>query len=158
MATAITSSTRNNDVWFNSISNRGIVGWIIAVILTGFYICLYWYPQALGYQAGTDGSNTGFIALFNPLSHLFKGRDASQWFVYGTLYTFFVLTFGFKFLYKYRDNAYQTKRTIIVMIAQLFLAYLIPEILAGLNYTDATIAGDYQGWYDTDFKNIWPLD
>ena len=158
MATAVTSSTRNNDVWFNSVSSRGFVGWIIAIILTGFYVCLYWYPQALGYQAGIGGSNTGFVAFFDPLSHLFKGKDASQWFVYGTLYTFFVLSFGFKFLYKYRDNAYQKKRTIVVMIAQLFLAYLIPEILAGLNYTDATIAGEYQGWYDTDFKNIWPLD
>ena len=41
----------------------------------------------------------------------------------------------------------------------MFLAYLIPEILAGLNYNDATnTQGEYLGYYDTDIKNTWPLD
>jgi Pyruvate/2-oxoacid:ferredoxin oxidoreductase delta subunit len=160
MSTAtLTSSTRNNDVWFSSVSSRGWVAWIIAIILTGFYVALYWFPQYLGYKAGVQGANTSLIALFDPLSIMIKGRAASQWFVYGTMYTFFILVFGFKFLYKYRDNPYQRNRTIVVMFSQLVLAYIIPEILAGLNYNDVTTSNNaYQGWYETDIKNIWPLD
>ena len=150
---------KNNQVWFNSLSNKGILGWLLAIILTGFYILLYWYPQFLGYQSKVDGVNEGLVALFDPLSLFFKGTLASQWFVYGTLYTILIFALGIKFIYKYRHNRYQVIRTTVVMISQTFLAYLIPEILAGLNYNDATnTQGDYLGWYDTDLKNTWPLD
>ena len=150
---------KNNHVWFNSLSNRGVLGWFLAIILTGFYILLYWYPHVLGYQSGENGVNQGLIALFDPLSIFFKGTHASQWFVYGTLYTVLIITLGIKFIYKYRHNRYQVIRTLVVMISQTFLAYLIPEILAGLNYNDTTNSqGEYLGWYDTDLKNTWPLD
>ena len=150
---------KNNQVWFNSLSNKGVLGWLLAIILTGFYILLYWYPQYLGYQSGVDGINEGLVALFDPLSMFFKSTPASQWFVYGTLYTVLIVALGIKFIYKYRHNRYQVIRTSVVMISQTFLAYLIPEILAGLNYNDSTnTTGEYLGWYDTDLKNTWPLD
>ena len=150
---------KNNQVWFNSLSNKGVLGWLLAIILTGFYILLYWYPQYLGYQSGVDGINEGLVALFDPLSMFFKSTPARQWFVYGTLYTVLIVALGIKFIYKYRHNRYQVIRTSVVMISQTFLAYLIPEILAGLNYNDSTnTTGEYLGWYDTDLKNTWPLD
>lgn len=150
---------KNNQVWFNSLSNKGVLGWLLAIILTGFYILLYWYPQYLGYQSGVDGINEGLVALFDPLSIFFKSTPASQWFVYGTLYTVLIFTLGIKFIYKYRHNRYQVIRTSVVMISQTFLAYIIPEILSGLNYNDTTnTKGEYLGWYDTDLKNTWPLD
>jgi polyferredoxin len=138
---------KNNHIWFNTLTNKGVWGWALGLILTGFYVIIYWYPQYLGYGTGANGINTGLVALFDPLSQFFKGKQASQWFVYGTLYT------------KYRHNRYQKLRTYAVIGAQLGFAYLIPEILAGLNYTDASSAsGEYLGWYDTDLKNTWPLD
>jgi len=150
---------KNDHVWFNSLTNRGVLAWFLAIILTGFYILLYWYPKTLGYQSGENGINQGLVALFDPLSIFFKGVPASQWFVYGTLYTVLIFALGVKFIYKYRNNRYQVIRTIVVMISQTFFAYLIPEILAGLNYNDTTNAqGEYLGWYDTDIKNTWPLD
>lgn len=150
---------KNNHIWFNSISNRGVLGWFLAIILTGFYVLLYWFPQYLGNQTGVQGNNQGLIALFDPLSYFFKGTPASQWFVYGTLYTVLIFSLGIKFIYKYRHNRYQVIRTFVVIISQTFLAYLIPEILAGLNYNDSTnLKGEYLGWYDTDLKNAWPLD
>lgn len=150
---------KNNHVWFNTLSNRGVWGWVLGIILTGFYVLLYWFPQYLGYQSGVAGANEGMIGLFDPLSMLIKGTPASQWFVYGTLYTILILTLGIKFLYKYRHNRYQVVRTIVVILSQTLLAYVIPEILAALNYNDATGAdGKYIGWYDTDLKNVWPLD
>ncbi len=150
---------KNNHIWFNTLSNRGILGWFLAIILTGFYVLLYWFPEYLGYRSGSEGLNQGLIALFDPLSYFFKGTMASQWFVYGTLYTVLIIALGIKFIYKYRHNRYQVIRTFAVIISQTALAYLIPEILAGLNYNDSTNArGEYLGWYDADLKNAWPLD
>ncbi|MFD0963606.1 4Fe-4S binding protein [Pseudofulvibacter geojedonensis] len=150
---------KNNHVWFNSLSNRGIWGWILGFILTGFYILLYWFPEILGQATGPSGINQGLIALFDPLSHFFISKPANQWFVYGTLYTVLIFALGIKFIYKYRYNRYQVIRTIVVIASQTFFAYLIPQILEGLNYNGATNAeGKYIGWYDTDLKNVWPLD
>ncbi|MGB0402558.1 MAG: 4Fe-4S binding protein [Salibacteraceae bacterium] len=140
---------KNNGVWFDSLSNRGVLAVIAGIVLTGFYVQLYWFPQSIGLGAD-GGANTGLVALFDPLSMFFKGQPASQWFVYGTLYTLSIIGLGIKFIYKYRHNRYQVIRTISVIIAQLFLAYLIPEILEG--FTDP---GHY---FAKDIKNVWPLN
>ena len=138
---------KNDGVWFKSISSRGILGWITGIVLTLFYIVLYFYPNLLG--LGQNGeSNTGLIALFDPLSELLSGRPASQWFVYGTLYTVAILVFGYKFLLKYRHNKYQQLRTASVMFFQLAFAFLIPEFMYRLN-SDLP-------YYD--LKSIWPLN
>lgn len=138
---------KNDGVWFKSISSRGTLGWITGIVLTAFYIVLYFYEGLLG--AGVDGSeNTGLIALFDPLSQLLSGRPASQWFVYGTLYTIAILAFGYKFLLKYRHNRYEQIRTISVMFFQLAFAFLIPEFMYVMN-SDLP-------YYD--LKNVWPLN
>jgi len=140
---------KNDGVWFRSLSARGLVGWFLGVILTSFYILLYWFPSFLG--LGENGeSNTGIIAFFDPLSKLLNGRFASQWFMYGTIYTTCIVALGYKFILKYRHNRYQVFRTVVVIIAQLFFAYLIPEILEGLNSDKA--------YYAKDLKNMWPLN
>ncbi len=145
------SGIQNNGIWFRSISSRGILGWITGLILTFFYIILYWYPQYLG--LGIEGApNRGIVGFFDPLAMALKGTPASQWFVYGTLYTLAIFSFGIKFIWKYRHNRYQILRTISVMISQMFFAYLIPELLEGLNEEYST------KWFDKDLKNMWPLD
>ncbi|TBW29917.1 4Fe-4S dicluster domain-containing protein [Gramella sp. KN1008] len=135
---------KNDGVWFKSMTGRGFWAWILGIALTLFYIVLYWFPQYLGLNS--DGENTGIIALFDPLSKLINGGPASQWFVYGTLYTLAILIFGYKFILKYRHNRYEVIRTFSVMFFQLGFAFLIPEILIRLN----------KPYYD--FKNIWPLN
>ncbi|MEL6390219.1 MAG: 4Fe-4S dicluster domain-containing protein [Bacteroidota bacterium] len=142
---------KNDGVWFSGTMSRGVVGWILGIVLTGFYVILYWYAPILG--LGVDGaSNSGLVAFFDPLSQAVKGVPASQWFVYGTLYTVAILTFGVRFIWRYRHNRYQVIRTMSVMFFQLFFAFLIPELLEGLN-------ADYsQKWFDKDLKNMWPLD
>ncbi len=138
---------KNDGVWFTSISSRGVLGWLTGVALTSFYIVLYFYPQLLG--QGVDGApNGGLIGLFDPLSMLLSGRPASQWFVYGTLYTIAIIAFGYKFILKYRHNRYQQLRTISVMFFQLGFAFLIPEFMYVMN---ADIP-----YYD--LKNMWPLN
>ncbi|MGC1204178.1 MAG: 4Fe-4S dicluster domain-containing protein [Flavobacteriaceae bacterium] len=138
---------KNDSVWFKSISSRGVWGWLVGIILTSFYIVLYFFPKYLG--LGTDGAeNSGLISLFDPLSKLLSGRPASQWFVYGTLYTVAILVFGYKFILKYRHNRYEQIRTISVMFFQLAFAFLIPEFMYVIN-SDLP-------YYD--LKSIWPLN
>ena len=140
---------KNNGVWFSSLSSRGITGWIVGIILTSFYVIIYWFPSLLG--LGENGNaNTGLVALFDPLSLALNGKVASQWFVYGTLYTLCITGLGYKFILKYRHNRYQIIRTIVVIISQFFLAYLIPEIMEGLNSD--------QAYFAKDVKNMWPLN
>ncbi|WP_417235864.1 4Fe-4S binding protein [Bizionia paragorgiae] len=141
---------KNDGVWFKSISSRGLTGWITGIVLTSFYIVLYFKPVWLG--MGIDGAkNTGLIALFDPLSKLLSGNPASQWFVYGTLYTLAILIFGYKFILKYRHNKYEQLRTASVMFFQLAFAFLIPEFMARLNSDSFSLP-----YYD--LKNIWPLN
>ena len=140
---------KNDGVWFKSISSRGFWAWIAGLSLTGFYIILYFFPQFLGLRS--EGANTGIIALFDPLSKLLSGNPASQWFVYGTLYTVAIFAFGIKFIWKYRHNRYEKLRTISVMFFQTAFAFLIPEFMARLNSESFNLP-----YYD--LKNIWPLN
>lgn len=144
-----TEGIKNDGIWFKSISSRGLWAWMVGIALTLLYIALYFYPEYLG--QGTDGHNSGLIALFDPLSRALNGGPASQWFVYGALYTLGILIFGIKFLWKYRHNRYQRLRTISVMFFQTAFAFLIPELMSRLNGD-----GFYLPYYD--LKSIWPLN
>ena len=126
---------KNNGVWFRSLSARGVWGWLSGVILTGFYVCLYWYPQYL----------KGMIELFTPLSMALRNKAADQWFVYGSLYTLAVVVLGVKFGYKYRHNRYQLIRTISVSFFQLGFAWLIPGLLVRMQQPELY------------FSYFWPL-
>lgn len=135
---------KNDGVWFKSITSRGVVAWAAGIAMTGFYVLLYFYPELLGLVS--DGDNVGLIALFDPLSKLVSGNPASQWFVYGTLYTIAILSFGIKFIWKYRHNRYEKIRTMSVMFFQTAFAFLIPEFMSAMSLP----------YYD--FKNVWPLN
>jgi ferredoxin-type protein NapH len=140
---------KNDRVWMKDLSNRGTWAWIAGIVLTTFYILLYWFPSWIGLGTEETG-NRGFVAMFDPLSMFLKGKVASQWFAYGVLYTLAILALGFKFILKYRHSRYHIWRTIVLMICQLFLAFLIPEILEGLNQE--------QAYFAKDLKFFWPLN
>jgi polyferredoxin len=126
---------KNNGVMFRGLSNRGIAGWIIGVLITAFYVCLYWFPQLL----------SGLIVLFDPLSKTLRGMPSDQWFVYGSFYTLAVLLMGVKFIRKYRHNRYQVIRTCSVMFFQLIFSFLLPAWMQFMHQPD---------FYFTYF---WPL-
>ncbi|MCG2432039.1 4Fe-4S binding protein [Aequorivita xiaoshiensis] len=140
---------KNDGIYFKSLTSKGFWGWILGISLTLFYVILYWFPQYLGYVQG--GNNTGVVALFDPLSRFLNGGPASQWFLYGTLYTLAILAFGIKFILKYRHNKYEKLRTYSVMFFQLGFAFIIPELMQRLN--SETFSLPYY-----DLKNIWPLN
>ncbi len=112
------------------------LGIITGIYLIGFYILLYWMPEYI----------TSWILIADPVSRAISGNAASQWFLYGMLYTLIVLVMGIRMIAKYRHNRYQIIRTSSVMFFQTAIAFLLPEILVRLN----------QPYYD--FKNIWPLN
>ena len=141
---------KNHGVWFKSVSSRGFWGWVSGIALTGFYVILYFYAEYLGLNA--NGENTGVITLFDPLSRILSGNPASQWFVYGTLYTIAIFAFGIKFIWKYRHNRYERIRTMSVMFFQTAFAFLIPEFMARLNESEAYNLPYY------DLKSVWPLN
>ena len=128
------------------IKNDGIfqypgtsVKWLgisLGILLISFYILLYFFPQYI----------VNWIILLDTLSKVLNGGPASQWFLYGFLYTIAVLVMGVRMLVKYRHNKYQLMRTGSVMFFQLIFAFLIPEVLSKLNMPSA------------DLKNMWPLD
>lgn len=119
-----------------SPQKTGWLGILIGVLFIGFYVALYWFPEYL----------SSWILLVDPLSKFLSGNEASQWFLYGFLYTVVILVMGFRMIGKYRNNRYQMLRTASVMFFQTAFAFLIPEILVRLN----------QPYFD--FKNMWPLD
>ncbi|WP_373496128.1 4Fe-4S binding protein, partial [Aquiflexum sp.] len=127
---------KNDGIYFSSMKARGLLGIITGTWLIGFYVILYWFPEYI----------TNLVLLVDPLSVMLSGNSASQWFLYGFIYTLAILVMGIRMFRKYKGNTYQTIRTASVMFFQLAFAFLIPEILVLLN----------QPWHD--FKNIWPLD
>ena len=139
---------KNDGVWFNALTSKGIWGWLLGMALTGFYVAIYWFPELLGFHA--DGESTGLVRVFAPISYLLNGNPATQWFLYGTMYTLAILLFGIKFILKYRHNQYQIIRTLSVMFFQLCFAFLIPEILGKLNPETP--------YFAKDLKNMWPLN
>ncbi len=68
-----------------------------------------------------------------------------KWFVYGFIYTIFIIIFGIKVLNKRKHDKYQTIRTLVVIFVQLFLAFLIPLTMRVLHT---------QEYY---FSYLWPL-
>ena len=122
-----------------SASPEKMTAWLgvfTGIYLIAFYVLLYWKPEYI----------TSWIVIVDPVSRVLSGNAASQWFLYGFLYTVIVLVMGIRMIAKYRHNRYQMVRTGSVMFFQTAFAFLLPEILVRLN----------QPYYD--FKNIWPLN
>ncbi len=127
---------RNDGVVFRSVSSRGWIGIALGAFLILFYVGLYFYPAYLA----------SWILLADPVSRALNGGPASQWFLYGLLYTLAILVMGVRMLVHYRHSRYHIVRTLSVMFFQTGFAFLIPEILAALNRPAM------------DLKNAWPLN
>jgi polyferredoxin len=126
---------KNNGIMQNALSSRGAVAWGIAILMTGFYIILYWFPYYL----------EGLIRTMDPLSIMLRGKISDQWFLYGAFYTLAILIMGMRFIAKYKYSRYHIIRTISVMFFQLGFAFLLPAFLLKLNQPE---------FY---FSYFWPL-
>lgn len=127
---------KNDGIFFSKMTALGWLGILTGSYLILFYIALYFGPYCIAEA----------IAVADPFSRLLNGHEASQWFMYGFLYTLAIVVMGIRMLAKYRGNPYQRIRTFSVMFFQLGFAFIIPQILSALNQPA------------NDLKNIWPLD
>ena len=127
---------KHDRIFKTSLNSQGVIGILMGSFLILFYVVLYFFPVYI--VEWVSISEVASLGLF--------GREASQWFLYGFLYTFAVLVMGLRFLTKYRHNKYQRVRTYSVMFFQLVIAFMMPQILFALNLPEV------------DLKNIWPLD
>ncbi|MBC6990257.1 4Fe-4S binding protein [Hymenobacter sp. BT491] len=113
------SGVKQNNLWLRASTSRGGIAWVTGLVLTGFYVVLYWFPQYL----------ENLIRAADPLSQALRRKPADQWFVYGTFYTLAVLLMGGRALWKYRHSRYQVIRTLSVMFFQLGFAFILPGVL-----------------------------
>ncbi len=127
---------KNNHIMHQTLTNRGLWGWVLGIFLTGIYVLIYWFPQYLEH----------LIRVFDPLSYFLRGQQANQWFLYGTFYTGLVLVMGIRMIWKYRHSKYQIIRTSSVIFFQLGFAFLLPHIMVKLHQPE---------YY---FSYFWPLD
>ncbi len=130
-----TPGIKHDGIVFSGAKARGLAAWGLGVLLTGFYVVLYWFPPYLA----------GAIRLVDPVSRSLAGKPADHWFLYGFLYTVAVLLFGFRMILKYRHNRYQIMRTTSVAFFQLGFAFLLPNLLKAFHQPE---------FYFTYF---WPL-
>ncbi|UKN02605.1 4Fe-4S binding protein [Paracrocinitomix mangrovi] len=128
---------KNDGVYHSAAQNRGWIGIVTFLWLVSFYVLLYFNPHII----------VNLTNVVDPVKHLFNPEaGASQWFLYGFLYTVTMIVMGIRMLIKYRHNKYQVVRTITVVLFQLIFAFLMVEILPLFDLPAK------------DLKNAWPLD
>ncbi|MBC6699558.1 4Fe-4S binding protein [Hymenobacter puniceus] len=132
-----------DNLWLRASSSRGAVAWLTAVVLTGFYVVLYWFSNDDG--QGNFGPLNQLIHALDPFSQWLRHKPSDQWFLYGTFYTLAVLLMGGRALWKYRHSPYQRIRTASVMFFQLGFAFLLPGLLLAFQRPE---------YY---FSYFWPL-
>ena len=137
------AGVQHDNLWRRASTARGAVAWVTALVLTGFYVVLYWFSADDGH--GQFGPLSHLVHALDGISQALRARPADQWFLYGTFYTLAVLLMGARALWKYRHSRYQFIRTASVMFFQLGFAFLLPGLLLGLQRPE---------FYFTYF---WPL-
>ncbi|MEX1002079.1 MAG: 4Fe-4S dicluster domain-containing protein [Crocinitomicaceae bacterium] len=128
---------KNDGIYHSSMQSRGWLGFLMASWFISLYIMLYFYPHWI----------VSMTNVVDPLKGLFiEGAGASQWFLYGLLYTVAMTVMGIRMIIKYRHNKYQIFRTCSVIFFQVVFAFMLVEILPIFNLPAM------------DLKNAWPLD
>lgn len=130
-----TPGIQHNGLFFSSALARGAQGYALGLVLTAFYVLLYWFPAPLA----------PWIELVAPLSWTLRAAPPDRWFLYGSLYTLAVVVMGVRMAMKYRHNRYQLVRTASVMFFQFGFAWLLP--------------GWLRRWNEPEhyFSYFWPL-
>jgi hypothetical protein len=115
-------SLTHTGVFHSSLKNKGLLGLLTGSYLILFYVVLYWFPAYLA----------PLVWMVEPISQFLSGGPASQWFLYGLVYTLAIGVMGVRMLLKYRGNRYQQLRTASLVFFQTAFAFLIPEVLVFL--------------------------
>jgi len=140
----------NDGIHRSSLLARGSLAWGLGVLMTGFYVLIYWYPEALGHDQG--GEPTGLVRVVDPLARVLTGYPASQWFLYGVLYSLAIAVFAVRMAMKYRHDRYQLVRTGSVVFFQLGFAWLLPNLLVLFRQPYL----EFNGVWPLKYDYLWP--
>lgn len=127
---------KHNHIYHSSATSQGIVGIMLGSFMISFYLMLYFFHYVIA----------EWITLVDPVSMWIRGEAASQWFMYGFIYTVAILVMGIRMFTKYRHSRYHQVRTASVMFFQTAFAFILPQILYRLNQPEM------------DLKDAWPLN
>ncbi len=145
-----TPGIKHDGVAFSSWTGRGALGYVTAVLITGFYVVIYWFPAWIGDHG--DDAPTGLVRTVDALARPLTGYAASRWFLYGVLYTLAITVFGVRVWMKYRHNRYQRIRTLSVFFFQFAFAWLLPNLLVKLRYPYM----EFNGVWPLKYDYLWP--
>ena len=146
------AGVQQDNLWLRASTGRGAVAWVTGLVLTGFYVVLYWYSGDDGH--GHFGPLNNLIHALDGFSHWLRARPADQWFLYGTFYTLAVLVMGGRALWKYRHSRYQLIRTGSVMFFQLGFSFLIPGLLQFFQKPEFY----FSYFWPLHYQYLWPSD
>lgn len=141
---------KHDNTYFRDAQNRGFIGWGLGILLTGFYVVLYFYDDVPNAGAILDP----LTSSLEPLSQAMRGTSSDRWFLYGFMYTLAILTFGVRMFMKYRNNRYQLVRTTSVMFFQLGFAFLIPGLLQLFHQPEFY----FSYFWPLKYSYLWPKD
>jgi Pyruvate/2-oxoacid:ferredoxin oxidoreductase delta subunit len=142
----------------HSLTQRGLLAWLLCALLMAFYAVLYFgWPQpegATGFAAwqgwlwdtGTrhlEATGQRWLSFGDPQAPLHY--TGNRWTLYGLLYTLAITGGGAWMLHRYRHNRYQVIRTLVVMVVQVSFAFSIPILLR------------FFGHPEFYFSYLWPL-
>ncbi|RFP63730.1 4Fe-4S binding protein [Hymenobacter lapidiphilus] len=134
---------QHNNLWLRASTSRGAVAWITGIVLTGFYVILYWFSSPD--DQGNFGPLNQLVHALDPFSQALRNKPSDQWFLYGAFYTLAILVMGVRGLLKYRHSPYHLIRTGSLMFFQLGFAFLLPGLLLAFQRPE---------FY---FSYFWPL-
>ena len=146
------AGVRHDNLWLRASTSRGAVAWVTGLVLTGFYIVLYWFAD--GDDQGNFGPLTHLVHALDGLSQWLRARPADQWFLYGFFYTLAILVMGGRALWKYRHSRYHLIRTVSVMFFQLGFAFLLPGILQFFQQPEFY----FTYFWPLKYSYLWPDD
>ena len=146
------AGVQQNNLWLRASTGRGAIAWVTGLVLTGFYVVLYWYSGDDG--LGHFGPLSNLVHALDGFSQWLRARPADQWFLYGTFYTLAVLLMGARALWKYRHSRYQLIRTASVMFFQLGFSFLIPGLLQFFQKPEFY----FSYFWPLHYQYLWPSD
>jgi len=139
---------QHDGIYFSSLLARGGIGWTVGVAFLTFYVLIYWFPETLGLRVDEQGRTlepVGLVRIVDPLALFVTGSHATEWFLYGVLYTLAIAVPAVRMAMKYRHNRYQLARTGSVVVFQALFAWLVPNLLVR-----------FQKPY-MELNGVWPL-
>jgi ferredoxin-type protein NapH len=93
----------------HDVTHRGITAWLLAALITGFYLAL-WFTESLTGVANAVGLD-------------------GKWTLYSLTYTLLMVVAGLGVGWRYRHNRYQVLRTFSVVFFQVTLGFAVPQLL-----------------------------